>query len=105
MALNDDLNFDFDNNISREEISKIRKDRAGVIVITRNFRIEDCLHVMPGARMSDLMNRIDIQFLPLTEVIVRTLDGREYIKTNFLSINKSEIVFVVPMDDLEVAPY
>jgi len=75
----------------QEEMYVIRKEKAEVVIWTEMFRIEGSVHFIPKARISDLLNRQDISFIPLTDVIMFDHAGKELKRTNFLAINKNQI--------------
>lgn len=74
-----------------KELYVIRKEKARVIAWTTQFRIEGTIHFIPKARVSDLLNRHDIAFIPMTEVILYDLEGKEILRTDFLAVNKDQL--------------
>ena len=79
-------------------IPAIKKEKMNVIIMTESFQIEGTVYLIPRARLSDFMNRPDTPFIPMTNVTVNTLQGGEYIKTEFLSLNKSKVTFISVKD-------
>ena len=79
-------------------VPTIKKEKMNVVIMTERFMIEGTVYLIPRARLSDFMNRPDSPFIPMTEVVVHTLDGSEYIRTDFLSLNKSKITFISVKD-------
>ena len=79
---------------SRQDLYVIRKEKASVVVWTAQFRMEGMVHFVPKARVSDLLNRQDITFIPMTEVTVYDLSGMEVLKTDFLAVNKQQIMML-----------
>ncbi len=69
----------------------IRKEKAQVVAWTSQFRIEGTAHKIPKARISDLLNRQDILFIPMTDVVLYSTDDREILRSNFLAVNKNQI--------------
>lgn len=78
--------------------TSIPKEKIHIVALTREYRIEGITHRIPNARLSDLMNRVDLPFLPVTDAIVYNLDGREIMKAGFLSLNKSHVVVITTLD-------
>jgi len=74
-----------------QEIYVIKKERARVVAWTRQFRIDGVVHFIPKARISDLLNRQDIAFIPMTDVVLYDADGKEVLRTEFLAVNKEQI--------------
>jgi len=77
----------------------IRKDTFNVLVLTSAYRIEGTVHLLRKSRLSDLMNRNDFVFLPLTEVVIydRTT-GEIVLESRFICINKTDITVVTPKE-------
>ena len=79
----------------------IRKDRMEIIALTDFFRTEGTAHFIPRARMSDFMNRPDINFIPLTDAIVYSKDdGTTIFKTSFLCLNKADVTILTLKGEL-----
>ena len=76
---------------AQQEMYVIRKECARVLAWTTQFRVEGTVHFIPKARISDLLNRQDISFVPMTDVTVYDLDGKEVLRTEFLAVNKKQI--------------
>ncbi len=76
---------------TQEELYVIRKEKARVVAWTTQFRVEGTVHFIPKARISDLLNRRDIAFIPMTKVVLYGLDGKEILRTDFLAVNKDQI--------------
>lgn len=74
-----------------QDVYVIRKDKAEVVAWTSQFRIEGKVHFIPRARISDLLNRQDIAFIPMTDVVLFDHLGKEVLRTDFLAVNKDQI--------------
>jgi len=77
----------------------IRKDTFNVLVLTARYRIEGTVHLLRKSRLSDLMNRTDFNFLPLTDVVMYDCaTGETVLESRFLCLNKSDITVVTPKE-------
>lgn len=74
--------------------SVIKKDRAEVIILTDQYRIEGTVHLVPKARLTDFLNRPDNHFIPMTNVVVYSQNGQEHYRTDYLALNKTKITFL-----------
>ncbi len=77
----------------------MRKERVEVVILTNRFRIEGMAHFFQKTRVSDFLNRPDVAFIPMTEVVLSTLEGRELSRHMFMCVNKSEIVLLTPRQE------
>ena len=79
----------------------IKKARMDIVVFTDVFMIEGTAHFIPRARLSDFMNRTDINFVPLTAAVVYNReDGAKVFESDFLCLNKSDITILSPKQDM-----
>jgi len=80
----------------------IKKDRMEIIALTDHFRIEGVAHFIPQARVSDFMNRTDINFVPLTNALLydRTT-GEKIMEAKFFCLNKMDVVILIPKDETD----
>jgi hypothetical protein len=73
------------------------KEITRVVILTPDYRIEGELHVSPGGRVLDEVNK-GKPFLPLTKVAVYGITGKKPLTTrDFLAVNKSSIVMISPV--------
>jgi len=75
---------------------RVTKEKIPVVLLTTTHRMEGELHVIPGGRLLDEINK-NTDFLPITNVTVYDLDGETPLDTvDFLAVNKNQIVFLTP---------
>lgn len=74
---------------------RITKERIPVVVITTTHRMEGEVHVIPGGRLLDEINKPG-QFLPITNVTVYDAEGNPIETVDFIAVNKAQIVFLTP---------
>jgi hypothetical protein len=81
----------------------IRKDVILTEIHTRTHHIRGYVHIRVGDRLSDEINR-DIFFLPVTDAEVYSLEGELLYATSFLSVNRGQIVWLMPVDEHKAQP-
>lgn len=76
---------------------KIQKEEKAIIAYTRNYKVEGKMYLPIGARLSDFISSAQQKnFIPVTGAVVTDLSGRQVCITDFLELNRDEIVFLVP---------
>jgi hypothetical protein len=88
--------YDERGKIFTKVINKVPVD---VIIQTTAQLIYGKIHVKPDERLSDEIN-YDLEFLPVTNAIVYSLEGKIMYEANFISINRAQIVWVLPNTEL-----
>ena len=80
---------------------KIEKEAKTVIAYTCNYKIK-CNVFMPlGSRFSDFIGTLgQKQFIPVSDAVVSDIFGNPVCKAKFLELNLSEIIFLLPEEDL-----
>jgi hypothetical protein len=61
-------------------------------------RIRGFVHIRIGERLSDEINR-DTLFLPVTNAEVSSLDGELLYITDFMAVNRQQIIWVMPVNE------
>ena len=81
--------------------------RQSILLETERHRIRGTVHLSRDgyrSRVSDLLNASEREFLPLTDATVEPLDGGEGPQEHaFLAVQRSHVVFVVPLDPDAIA--
>lgn len=81
---------------------KIQKEEKAIIAYTRNYKVEGKMYLPIGARLSDFISSAQQKkFIPVTGAVVSDLSGNQVCKTDFLELNRDEIVFLVPRSESE----
>lgn len=75
----------------------ISKETIWAVIQTTSHRIEGYLHVRPGERIKDELNRAE-QFLAVTEAVILSPGGEELYQCDFLSVNRNHIIWILPYD-------
>lgn len=72
------------------------KESIRIILLTSTYRVEGYLHVVPGGRLLDEVNK-EREFIPLTRASIYTLDGETPLDTlDFVAINRAQVVMLAP---------
>jgi len=75
---------------------KAIKEKVPVIILTTHYRLEGELHVAPGGRLLDEVNR-EREFLPITNATIYDISGETPLDTlDFIAVNRALIVMVAP---------
>ena len=72
------------------------KEKVPVILMTTTYRLEGEMHVVPGGRLLDEINK-ERDFIPITNATVYDVSGEQPLDTlDFIAVNKSLVVMVAP---------
>lgn len=72
------------------------KEKVPVILLTTTYRLEGEMHVVPGGRLLDEINK-ERDFIPITNATVYDVTGEQPLDTlDFIAVNKSLVVMVAP---------
>jgi hypothetical protein len=89
------IEFDEKGKYFTDIVSKIS---TPVIIQTTMNRIEGAIHVRADERIKNELDRNE-PFLAVTDATVYALDGRMQWRCDFLSVQRSQIIWVMPRDD------
>ena len=73
----------------------ISKDSISASIHTSCYRIQGNIYVRVGERLTDELNGCE-QFLPVTDASVFDLNGKELYRSDFIIVNRDQIVLLVP---------
>lgn len=72
------------------------KEKVNVIFLTDSYRLEGEMHVTPGGRLLDEINK-ERGFVPLTNVTIFDISGDHPLDTlEFIAVNKNLVVMIAP---------
>lgn len=77
----------------------VSKFAISAIIQTTMHRVEGDIHVRAEGRLIDELNAGE-RFLAVTNAKIYHQDGSLLYKTNFISISRSEIVWIIPNEDI-----
>ena len=89
--------FDEKGKIFTNVVSKVPIE---VIIQTVSARIHGEIHVKPDERLKDELNQSE-QFLAVTNAKILDQEGNPPYESQFLTINKNQIIWIIPEGDLE----
>lgn len=72
------------------------KEKIPVILLTTTYRLEGEMHVVPGGRLLDEINK-ERGFIPITNATIYDISGDAPLDTlDFIAVNKSLVVMIAP---------
>ncbi len=77
----------------------IRKDAVPIVVQTMTNIIKGKIHVMPGRRFKDEINRLE-DFFAITDAVIYSPAGKEIYRCEFMTASKDKIVWIFPEQEL-----
>ena len=78
---------------------KTVKEKVPVIVLTTFYRLEGDMHVVPGGRLLDEINR-ERGFIPLTNAtLFDPVSGQPVDTLEFIAVNKELVLMVAPVNE------
>ena len=75
----------------------ISKEVVRVEILTVNQHIRGNVHVRKGDRLSDEINQPNM-FLPVTQVEILNLGGENPRTSDFLAVNRNQIIWLMPTE-------
>lgn len=91
MSMNYDNKGKFFTNV-------ITKEAVPVVIQTLTHRVEGFIHIRPGERIKDELDREET-FLAVTDARVFDARGIMTHTSDFVSINRSHVVWVMPVEE------
>ena len=88
--------FDDQTEFSSQYVSK---KPTSVTIQTTDHRLHGDVHVGLGKRLKDELDG-GLQFLPVTNVLVYSDSGEILYRSHFLLINRDQLVWILPDEDL-----
>lgn len=71
------------------------KEKLPVIILTTTYRLEGEMHVVPGGRLLDEINK-ERDFIPITNATVYDVTGEVVDTLDFIAVNKNLILMMAP---------
>jgi hypothetical protein len=76
----------------------ITKDAVPSQIQTTTHRIRGYIHVRKDTRLSDEINQANL-FIAITDAEICALDGEVLQKSDFLVVNRDQIVWIMPIEE------
>lgn len=74
------------------------KERIRVTICTSLYRIEGEMYMLPGSRLTDLMNVKAKDFLPVTDVtFYHPYENKVFAKVDFAVVNRDSVLAIFPV--------
>jgi predicted esterase YcpF (UPF0227 family) len=96
------MTIEFDDN-GKFFTDIITKTPVPVLIQTTIHRIHGNIHIGPDRRLKDELD-LPEKFIAITDAVVSMPDGQELYRTNFLAVQRDEIIWVMPDRDVEDMP-
>ena len=90
------IEFDDKGKFFTDVITKVA---VPAIIQTATQRIHGNMHVRPDQRLKDELN-VDEKFLAVTDATVYSFDGQVLYRCNFISVQRAQIVWVIPENEV-----
>lgn len=93
------MSFDYDDKgkIFTEVISKMA---VPALVQTTTHLIRGKVHIRPDERLKNELDRNE-PFLAVTEASILDVEGKEIHHSNFLAVQRSQIVWAMPLESTQ----
>ena len=75
----------------------MESNKTKVIILTRDFRIEGDIDLLPGARLTDFMNGAN-GFIVVTKAKVTNPKGEDILEGEFINVHVRNIEVILPAD-------
>ena len=69
--------------------------KTAIVILTKNFRIEGEVDLIPGARLTDFANESKV-FMVVTGAKVSNHDGKELLMAKFIDVQVRKIEIIFP---------
>lgn len=77
---------------------QVEKEKFRAVIFTDSLKIEGVIHLLPQERMTDYLGASETTFIPVTDAVVTNINTGEILhQTDFLSLNKDEVMVICPV--------
>lgn len=78
----------------------VTKDQVDAVIQTTCQRLQGKVHIRPGMRLKDSLNE-GPRFIAVTDGLFLDSDNQEFDPFEFLTLNREQIVWIIPMNEGE----
>jgi hypothetical protein len=78
----------------------VSKKPVDVVIQTNQHTITGKIHVRPDDRLKDEVNTPET-FLAVTDAVIHDLNGKLAFETSFITINRQQIIWIIPSNELK----
>ncbi len=74
-----------------------------VMICTHLYRLEGDFHILPGSRLTDVINVKTKDFIPLTNVrIFSPIEDTVLGEVTYSAVNRDSILLIYPIEDIDI---
>jgi hypothetical protein len=78
----------------------VSKKPLDVVIQTSLHKITGKIHIRPDDRLKDEVNAPET-FLAVTDAMVHDLDGKLAFETSFITVNRQQIIWIIPSNEIK----
>ncbi len=76
-----------------------QKEKIRVVVYTLSYRIEGDMHIIPGSRLTDILNVKAKDFIPFTDVkILAPQEDVVIHESSYAAVLRDSIIMIAPLE-------
>jgi hypothetical protein len=76
-----------------------------VVICTSLYRVEGDMYLVPGSRLTDIVNVKTKDFFPITDAkILSPTEDKVLYTLDFVAINREEIIMIFPLEQTAANP-
>ncbi len=82
-----------------------QKTKMRVVICTSLYRVEGDMYLVPGSRLTDIVNVKTKDFFPITDAkILSPTEDKVLYTLDFVAINREEIIMIFPLEQTAANP-
>ncbi len=76
------------------------KEKVRVVICAAQYRIEGDMYILPGSRLTDMVNVKVKDFFPITEAkVMSATDDKILYTVPFVAVNREDITMIFPLEE------
>jgi len=77
-----------------------QKEKVRVVICTPLYRIEGDMYILPGSRLTDIVNVKTKDFFPITDArILHATEDKVLYNLSFVAVNREDIIMIFPLEE------
>lgn len=82
-----------------------QKTKMRVVICTSLYRVEGDMYLVPGSRLTDIVNVKTKDFFPITDAkILSPIEDKVLYTLDFVAVNREEIIMIFPLEQAAANP-
>ncbi|MDI6892042.1 MAG: hypothetical protein QMD08_03480 [Actinomycetota bacterium] len=82
-----------------------QKTKMRVVICTSLYRVEGDMYLVPGSRLTDIVNVKTKDFFPITDAkILSPIEDEVLYTLDFVAVNREEIIMIFPLEQAAANP-